>query len=239
MNTTSAPILITGVGKRIGLALARHIIASGHDVIGTYRSERPALQELRETGVKLIQVDLFDDQSIRSLMEQVLTQNKELRAIVHNASDWLPDNSGLSHAETFQKMMQVHAGAPYQINMALSELLENNQNGADIIHITDYIVETGSAKHIAYSASKAALQNMTLSFAQLLSPNIKVNAIAPSLIMFNPQDSDDYKVKTLDKSLLKIEPGEQVVVDAVDYILQNDYMTGRTLQLDGGRHLRR
>jgi len=92
-------------------------------------------------------------------------------------------------------------------------------------------------KHIAYAASKAALANLTLSFSRLLAPRVKVNSLAPSLIMFNEGDSDAYREKTLKKSLMGLEPGVEVVVHTLQFILNNPYITGRTIPLDGGRHL--
>ena len=231
-------ILITGVGKRIGFYVAMDLMQQGYRVIGTYRSQRPQLQDLKAQGAVLHQVDLYDNSSIQDLIGMIQRDCSSLRGIIHNASDWLPDSSDQHSHEVFHRMMQVHAGAPYQINLALQPLLQQQPEGADIIHLTDYVAEKGSAKHIAYSASKAALQNMTLSFAASLAPSVQVNAIAPSLIAFNPDDSDAYKRKALDKSVLKTEPGFGEVVNAVNYLLNSTYMTGRTLELDGGRHIR-
>jgi dihydromonapterin reductase/dihydrofolate reductase len=104
--------------------------------------------------------------------------------------------------------------------------------------MTDYVQDTGSKKHIAYAASKAALHNLTLSFATLLAPNVKVNSIAPALLMFNEHDSDDYKAKSLQKSLLQICPGAQEAVKAMNYLFDCDFVTGQTMHLDGGRHLK-
>lgn len=234
---TLAPILITGVGKRIGLALADSLLQQGQPVIGTYRTPRSGLQELEQQGAQLVQLDLYQRDQVTALIKQILEQHSRLRGIIHNASDWLPEASNLSSADTFQQMMQIHAEVPYRLNLALSELLLNNPGGADILHMTDYVADTGSSKHIAYAASKAALQNMTLSFARQLAPKVKVNAIAPSLIMFNPDDDEDYRRKTLKKSLMQIEPGAQTVVDTVHFLLNNSYITGRVMGLDGGRHL--
>ena len=89
-----------------------------------------------------------------------------MRAMIHNASDWLPDRNALSAFDTMQRMMQIHVTAPYMINLAFADMLLNSTANADIIHITDYVVEKGSEKHIAYAASKAAMDNLTLSFAK-------------------------------------------------------------------------
>jgi dihydromonapterin reductase/dihydrofolate reductase len=99
-------------------------------------------------------------------------------------------------------------------------------------------VEKGSKKHIAYAASKAAMDNLTRSFARKLAPEVKVNAIAPALILFNSDDDENYRRHVLSKTLMQIEPEEQEIVNLVNYILQSRYMTGKTLSLDGGRCLR-
>ncbi|STI17699.1 putative short chain dehydrogenase [Escherichia coli] len=70
----------------------------------------------------------------------------------------------------------------------------------------------GSDKHVAYAASKAALDNMTRSFARKLAPEVKVNSIAPSLILFNEHDDAEYRQQALNKSLMKTAPGEKEVI---------------------------
>lgn len=236
MQLTTSPILITGVGKRIGFALAKHFLDLGIPVIGTYRKQYPQLETL--VGADLIQVDFYNQESVGHLIHHIQHSYTELRAIVHNASDWLAESDNTPPCEVFDKMMKVHAGVPYQLNLALSDQLKNSGCIADIIHITDYVAEKGSKKHIAYAASKAALDNMTLSFSALLAPQVKVNSIAPSLILFNPEDSESYRAKALDKSLMKSTPGESEIIQAVNYLLASRAVTGRTLAIDGGRHLR-
>lgn len=228
-------ILITGVGKRLGLAMARQFAKAGVNVIGTYRSQRNALSELESFGVKLIQCDLANEESVNNLC-RIINQNViNLRAIIHNASDWQSEGSSDDHWSCFDAMMAVHARGPYRINLQLEHKLSN---GADIIHISDYVASTGSDKHIAYAASKAALDNLTLSFAKRLAPKCKVNSIAPALILFNDDDSDSYKEKAAAKSLMGREGGLDEFLRMVDFIMASDYITGRILPLDGGRHLK-
>ena len=141
-----------------------------------------------------------------------------------------------------QRMLSVHVGAPYLLNLECGELLHRygEQHGfADIVHMSDYVATSGSSKHIAYAASKAALDNLTLSFASKFAPMVKVNSIAPALLMFNAGDDDVYRQKALKKSLLGIVPGEEEGVAAIQYLLQSRYLTGKTIALDGGRHLAR
>lgn len=238
----TSPIIITGVGKRIGYALAKHFLAQGQPVIGTYRRYYPSIDELQALGATLIQGDFYDNAQVQNLIEQ-LSQYPKFRAIIHNASDWLADNSpSLAAHEVMQRMMQVHVSVPYQLNLALETQLRagagNEIGGSDVIHITDYVAEKGSAKHIAYAASKAALHNMTLSFAAKFAPEVKVNSIAPAMILFNAGDDAIYQQKTLAKALLPKEAGNEEIIALVEYLLVSRYVTGRCHNVDGGRHLR-
>ncbi len=79
---------------------------------------------------------------------------------------------------------------------------------------------------------------MSRSFARKLAPEIKVNAIAPSLILFNEGDDAEYRKQALDKSLMKIAPGEKEISDLIEYLFSSRYVTGRSFAVDGGRHLR-
>ncbi|QUN06514.1 dihydromonapterin reductase [Shewanella yunxiaonensis] len=233
------PILITGVGRRLGLATAKALLAEGWPIIGTYRTHYPELDELRSHGAVLYRIDLLDAQALTTFIAWLRHECKGLRAIVHNASDWLADDAGLPVTEVFSRMMGIHAEVPYQLNLALADLLDSDEiGGADIIHVTDYVAQKGSAKHIAYAASKAALENLTLSFAAKLAPTIKVNSIAPAMMLFNEQDDAAYREKTLAKALLPKAGGDAEFVYAVRYLLHSRYMTGSCLNLDGGRALK-
>lgn len=235
----SAPILITGGAQRLGLAIAKDLLSRQIKVIITYRSKKPVIDELIAQGCIAIQADFGTDNGIARCISEIQSHTPALRAIIHNASDWDSEKSGkasgLNSAQIMQKMMQVHVSAPYQINLACKEMLTEH---SDIIHMTDYVQDKGSNKHIAYAASKAALHNLTLSFASLLAPAVKVNSIAPSLLMFNVDDTEQYKQKALSKSILGICPGAQEAVKAVNFLLNSDYVTGQTLHLNGGRHLK-
>ncbi len=232
-------ILITGVGKRVGLYLAQQFLDRDIPVIGTYRTERDSLNQLRDKGATLYQCDFNDNDQIAELISSIKNNHSSLRAIIHNASDWLPDNARLEPSTILQQMLQVHVQAPYQLNLGLADLLAASEQAyTDIIHIGDYVSSQGSIKHSAYAASKAAQDNLTLSFAARLAPGTKVNSIAPALLLFNEHDDELYRVKTLQKSLMQREAGLEEFMRSIDYLLNSQYVTGRILPLDGGRHLK-
>ena len=235
MSQLQAPILITGGAQRIGLHCAERLLDAGQPVIISYRTARPGLDRLRERGAVTLPADFSGSAGIQTFIESVKAHTQSLRAIVHNASDWHLEAPG-HEAEVFQRMFEVHMLAPYLINLNCADLLRHG-GPADIIHISDDVTRVGSKKHVAYAASKAGLENLTLSFAASLAPTIKVNGIAPALIQFNEGDDEAYRRKALAKSALGIEPGAEVIYQSVRYLLDNPYLTGTTLTLNGGRHL--
>ena len=88
----SETILITGVGKRLGFALALQLLSDGYKVIGTYRSDYPHLQLLRDKGADLQPVDFYQEGSLMHFLDYASQEYREIRAIIHNASDWKPEN---------------------------------------------------------------------------------------------------------------------------------------------------
>lgn len=237
----SKTILITGVGKRLGFALAQQFLSDGYRVVGTYRSDYPQLQQLRDSGADLQQVDFYQQSSLEDFLHYVGQEYKTLRSVIHNASDWKPENKSdpsENASQIIHQMMTIHASVPYLINLALKEQLMSGDDTSDIIHISDYVAEKGSKKHIAYAASKAALNNLTLSFSAMLAPKVKVNTVSPAMLKFNEQDDEAYKAKALKKALIQREAGFEEVIEGIKFVLASHYMTGRTLHLDGGRHLK-
>jgi len=257
-------LLITGAAQRVGLHCALALQQQGYQVIISYRTRHASVDELAAAGVICVQADLTDLSSLSSFIDDVYANCQQLRAIIHNASDWQKDRAITleegqgrlaqlqQDAAVFDGMSHVHARAAYLVNRALLPLLQayvNNEHPstpeneipnrmADVIHLTDFVAKVGSEKHQAYAASKAAVENLTFSLARQLAPRIKVNAISPALLMFNEGDDEAYREKALAKSLLGVAPGAEEVLATIQYLLQSRYITGRILPLDGGRHLR-
>ena len=236
LNPAPAPILITGASQRVGLHCAQRLLSEGQPVIISYRTERPGVAALRQAGATAIQADFSCETGILAFIAQLKVVTPSLRAIVHNASEWLAETPG-QEAQDFTRMFGVHMLAPYLINLHCADLLHRSEL-ADIVHISDDVTRKGSAKHMAYCASKAGLDSLTLSFAARFAPRIKVNGIAPAMLMFQPQDDDAYRTHALAKSALGIEPGAEVIYQSLRYLLGNPYVTGTTLTLNGGRHVK-
>lgn len=227
-------VLITGAAQRVGLHCAQRFAADGYRVLITCRQPRPQWQQQPLDGIEVLLADFSSVDGIEQLINTLRNRGIRLRALIHNASEWLNDEH---EAEALQAMFMVHMQAPYLLNLASEQLFDADGVG-DIIHISDHVAQRGSARHIAYSASKAGMEALSRSFAARLAPRIKVNSIAPALIMFNDGDPQDYREKALAKSALGIEPGPEVVYQSIRYLMDNPYVTGTCLDLNGGRNLK-
>lgn len=234
--TCSSPILITGAAQRLGKAAALWFADQGYPVIISYRSDHHDLSEFHQKGIITLQADFSTPEGISDFIHHLKQQTSSLRAVIHNASDWLPDSSDMEQmTEGFTRLFNIHMLAPYLINQQCQPLLLASDGPRDIVHMTDAVVSKGSRKHGAYVATKAGLESLTQSFAAMFAPQIRVNAIAPALIMFNEDDDEAYKSKALKKSALQTEPGADVITQTLDYILNNPYLTGVVIPVEGGR----
>ena len=232
-------VFITGASQRIGAYLVRQFLTcTDYPVVFTYKTHRQEVDNLVALGAIAIQCDFENIDNLPGLVKQIKQHCKSLRAIIHNASLWLSDEQAPAFSAEYQSLFRLHVEVPNFLNHQLQPLLlASSSELKDIISLSDFSVNKVTESHIAYLASKAAMQTASKAFAKKFAPDIKVNDIAPALIMFNENDSKAYKEKRLKQAALPIEPGAEVVWQAVKYLMNNPYTTGTCLQLDGGRHL--
>jgi len=232
-------ILVTGAGRRIGHHLARRLHQDGYNVLAHYRTHTTEIQTLQDIGIATIQASLSDSRAILLFVEALKEQCSSFRALIHNASSFEATSVDLTiAAQQYEQFFNVHMMAPYLINQSLSTLLvgENN-NPADIIHITDINVENPTPRFDIYGTTKAGLHNMTLALAKKFAPLIKVNAVAPGPVLFTEQHSPTVRQQMLNETLLAKEGGAEPVYLAVKSLLNNPFITGASIPVDGGRRL--
>lgn len=237
-NTTiKAPILITGVGRRLGAMLAAYYCQRGFAVIGTYRRTSAETDKLAALGVQLLQADLATADGVLALVKQVKLLTTQLRAVIHNASIWYKDKEMTEQPALLSATLALHVSSPFLLNQQLQPLLLAYQGLRDVVFIGDASRLQGKADAALYIASKAAMESIMRSQAVAFAPHIKVNMLAPGLLAFHPQDQTDYRQQRLAQNLLGVEPGFQVAIDAIDYLLHSPYSTGSCLVVDGGAQL--
>jgi len=232
-------IFITGGGQRIGAYLVRQFLTNtDYPVVFTYRTPHAEVADLVKLGAIAIQCDFDNPSNLPGLVKQIKQHCESLRAVIHNASVWLSDEQAPAFSAEYQSLFRLHVEVPNFLNHQLQPLLlAANSEFKDIISLSDFSVNKVVESHIAYLSSKAAMQTTSKAFAKKFAPHIKVNDIAPALIMFNKHDTKAYKEKRLKQAALPIEPGAEVVWQAVNYIMNSPYTTGITLPLNGGKHL--
>lgn len=129
------PILITGGGRRIGLALAWHFINQKQPVIISYRTHYPAIDGLIKAGAQCIQADFSTNDGVMAFADEVLKSTHGLRAILHNASAWMAEKSGTSLTDVLACMMQIHV----------------NTHTYSTMHWKDYCVGTDTPPAISFT----------------------------------------------------------------------------------------
>ncbi len=235
------PILITGAGRRIGLHLAQRLLDEGVSVIIHYHRDSEEVEALRQRGVVTISGALDNAEGALSLAESVRSVTKRLRAVIHNASLFAPSlREPHAAAEQYQRFFAIHMLAPYLLNLELTPLLEASRiQPADIVHITDIFTEHPLPEFDLYCSSKAGLESLSQSLAMRLAPIIKVNCIRPGPILFQPDYTPEVRQRILAETPLGREGGPEAIYLALRAVLDNDYMTGAAIPVDGGRHLAR
>lgn len=231
-------IFITGTAKRLGLYLAARLLKEGYPVIAHYRTKSDELKNLEGKMFQTVYGDFENLETITEMIATIKNITPSLRGIIHNASYFEPTSANLNEVVVqYRNFFNVHMLAPYLINEQLVPLLTKcDSRYADIIHITDIFTERPDPKFDIYSSTKAGLSNLTRSFAKKYAPKIKVNEIAPGPILFK-NHSQVVIDKILTKTLLKTEGGLEPLYIAVKSVLENDYMTGSRITVDGGRTL--
>lgn len=227
----ASPIIVTGAGSRIGFDLVHALWITGyHPVIAVCHRSSDVFKVT--PGIEVLVCDLTQEDQRVELIEHLKAKYASFRGIIHNASVWLGDD-----LESLRIMQALHVEAPYHLNLALEEQLRAAPK-ADIIHIGDETAQRGVLNHMGYASTKAALTNLTLSFAKKYSPSVRVNTVSPGFLLA-PEGADDaYREKAMDKALIQAEPGSRPLIEAVMYLLASSYITGTDTVINGGRHLK-
>jgi dihydromonapterin reductase/dihydrofolate reductase len=232
-------VLITGAGRRVGLHLASRLMARGHAVIAHYRTATEDILRLERQGAVCVAADLAAEAGVRHLVAAVRDAASSLRAVVHNASSFAVTSADPEEAlRQLDLFYAVHMRAPFALNLALADLLARcGARHADIVHVTDIYADNPNPVFDAYCATKAGLQNLTLSFAKRLAPKIKVNAVQPGPILFKEWHGPEARARVLAETPLGEEGGVEAIGLAVEALLANHYQTGAVVAVDGGRRL--
>lgn len=237
--------LITGGAKRIGATVARHLHAVGMNlVIHYHRSEREAraLQEelhtQRPDSVLLVQTDLLSVAKLTRMMQQVISHYQRLDVLVNNASSFYPTPVGHITEEQWEDLI----GTNLKIPLFLSQLAAPHLTETEgcIINLADIHAERPLKQHTVYSVAKAGLVMLTQSLARELGPAVRVNAIAPGVILWPESNQMDELAKQRIISHVPLRRSgspDDIAKTIVFLVTQAPYITGQVISVDGGRTL--
>lgn len=234
-----ASILITGTSRRLGLHLTRHFLTQGHRVFAQTRNGSKALDQLQTTHPDQLQLIQSDPEAFSSVQAVVDKLNGQpLDTLIHNTSLFETDASDAAASwEQAQRLFKIHCILPKLLNEALQTNLQQSSD-ACIIHLSDIYSDNPNPAYANYCMSKAAVDNLVKSQAKALAPRIRVNAIQPGPILFLAEHDEAWRAQVMKETLLRKEGGLEALVKAIEALIHNNFMTGASLKVDGGRSLR-
>jgi pteridine reductase len=242
---TAKVVLITGGAKRVGAAICRRLHASGADLMLHYRESagearllQAELNHQRKDSVALIQADLLDLGKLQSLIDQTVQRFGKLDALINNASSFFQTPVGEITAESWENLIGTNLRAPLFVAQAAAPALRKTQGA--IVNITDIHAERPLKNYVVYSVAKAGLVGLTRSLARELAPEVRVNAVAPGPILWPDDESFDElsRQRIISHTPLKREGTPDDIAKAVHFLLfEATYVTGETINVDGGRHV--
>jgi len=238
-------VLITGGARRVGAAICRRLHAAGASLMIHYRASagearllQAELNHARADSVALIQADLLDVAKLPAMVEQTLATFGRLDALVNNASSFFQTPVGDITPETWDDLVGTNLRAPLFLAQAAAPALKKTRGA--IVNITDIHADRPLENFVAYSIAKSGLAGLTRSLARDLAPEVRVNAVAPGPILW-PEDKtfDELsRQRIIAHTLLRREGRPEDIASAVHYLIaEATYVTGETINVDGGRHV--
>ena len=235
-------VLITGGAKRIGACIARYFHAKGFYVILHYNTSAKEAERLksdllsvRKNSCRTIQANFSDGDSINSALKDILDSTERLDVLINNASGFFPTPIESATKEEWLTLLDTNATVPLLLIKSLKPLLEDSKGC--VINISDSEVDSGIPEYSLYTAAKAALESLTKSLAKELAPNVRINAIAPGIILW-PEDGaldEEKKAEIVNKTALGRDGEPDDIASATYLLYKSTYMTGQVLKIDGGR----
>ncbi|MDO8349896.1 MAG: pteridine reductase [Gallionella sp.] len=239
-------ILVTGGAKRVGAAICRRLHASGANIALHYRSSahealllQDELNALRTDSVAVFSADLLDLAALPPLLEQIIARFGRLDALVNNASSFYATPLASVDEQHWHDLLGTNLRAPLFLAQAAADELRR-RHGC-IVNIVDIHAERPMSGHLLYSVAKAGLVALTRGLAQEMAPQVRVNAVAPGVILWpeNAQWEDETeRRKIVAHTLLKREGEPDDIARTVAFLIQDaPYITGQVIAVDGGRSI--
>ena len=244
MTLTGKVVLITG-GRRIGQVVARELAMRGADVATAYRGSRAEAEQTVADVTAIgrraaaIQADVSKEEDCRALVAGTVAALGRLDAVVNMASVYRSRPFETMTGREWDEDLNVNLKAAFICAQAAAPHMRTD--GGRIVNFADWLAASGRPAYrdfVAYYVAKAGVKALTEALALQLAPHILVNAIAPGPILAPPDMTEAERQEVADATPLRRWGGEVEIAKAVLALIETDFITGETVRVDGGRHVR-
>ncbi|MBM3809924.1 MAG: SDR family oxidoreductase [Acidimicrobiia bacterium] len=246
MNHAGLVALITG-GKRIGAVVATTLAGAGVDVAMVYNRSRQeaddAIVAVRKLGRRAlaVQADVTNDQACITAVRDTIRELGRLDILINMASLYSAKPFGQLTAADWDRQLAVDVRAAFLFAHAAAPHMKQH-GGGRIINFADWIAASARPRYpgyLPYYVAKAGVKALTEALAlELAADQILVNAIAPGPILAPPDMSAAESDAVVNSTPLGRWGGEDEIAKAVMFLVQSDFVTGETIRVDGGRHIK-
>lgn len=238
--------LITGAAHRVGKATANLLHSHGYNIIIHYRHSQAAAEQFanelnarRPRSAQSLQFDLNDVANIQTLADAAVNCFGKVSTLINNASSFYPTPIGSADLTQWDDLIASNMKTPFFLAQALTPELKKNHGC--IINMIDIHAEKPLKDHTIYCMAKAGLAMMTKSLAKELAPEVRVNGVAPGVILWPPSEdelSTKIKNEILSRVALKQMGNPNDIAETIYFLLEHaPYITGQIINVDGGRTL--
>ena len=242
MKLSGRVALVTGAGRRVGQAIALALGARGMKVAvhynGSESGARETVAQLESEGAvgRAFQADLSATAGYAALVAEVVAAFGGIDVLVNSAAIMERTPFGEVTAEKWDEIMSLNLRAPFFLAQAAAPHLKASRGA--IVNIADLAAYETWPAYIPHGMSKAGVVHMTRSLARVLAPDVRVNGIAPGTVLL-PENWERAADERLRQTTPLARTGTPEDVSAtVVFLLESDYITGETIIVDGGRHIR-
>jgi pteridine reductase len=240
MELAGRVALVTGAGRRVGQAIALALGAAGMRVaVHHYRSEGDeTVERIRAVGGEATPhaADLRDASAVPALVESVVEAHGTLDVLVNSAAVMERTPFGEVSVDSWDRILDLNLRAPFFLAQAAAPHLARARGV--VVNIADLAAFEAWPGYVPHGVSKAGVVYLTRALAHVLAPDIRVVGIAPGTVLM-PDGWDESSTERLRATTpLRRTGAPEDVTGALLYLLAADYVTGETLIVDGGRHVR-
>jgi pteridine reductase len=234
--------LVTGAAKRVGRAIVLALAERGAEVVVHYKGSEREAQEVVAQAKRLsgkpvaVRGDLAVPADIARVVEVAMQAFGRIEVLVNNAAIFYRTPFASVTEADWDRALDVNLKAPFLLSRKVGEIMLRQGRGK-IVNLADIAGEKVWTDFIPYSVSKAGVIALTRGLAKALAPSVQVNAIAPGAILLPDGATDEEREQAIRRIPLQRLGSPEDIARAVVYLVENDFITGEVLSLDGGQRL--